>query len=348
MRLAPIIMGRPMSAAAPFRPGWDLLPESSRSFALVIRRLPRRLDDAVMTSYLLCRIADTIEDSRLPAAEKRELLEGFAGSLDAGRFEPPAGLAAPAYRRLLSRTDEVVAGYRALDPAARRIIRERVGEMCSGMARWCDAEIRSFADQNEYCYYVAGLVGRLLTDLFHAFGHVGDRARAQLLEHATDFGLALQKVNIIRDLRGDLEDGRCYWPSEVLARQGLTRASVLRPENLGRSLRALDELVSEQWKYLGAALRYLTILPATELRLRIFCAIPLFMAVATVRACQGNPAVFLDPAGVKIPRHLVRSIVVRSFSLGSFNSYLQSWFRRWQRGLMDRVSPFQAVAALLP
>jgi len=40
--------------------------------------------------------------------------------------------------------------------------------------------------------------------------------------------------------------------------------------------------------------------------------------------------------------------VVRSLSLGSCNNYLQSWYRRWQRGTVDRPSPFHAVASLLP
>jgi len=343
------MMGRKMSSSSgPFRLCWEMLPEVSRSFALVIRWLPRQVDDAVMVSYLLCRIADTLEDSALPAAERRRLLGGFAAGLEEGRPEIPVGAASPAYRRLLENAPEVLAAYRALDPAARRIIRERVGEMCAGMGRWSDREIATLADQDEYCYYVAGLVGRLLTDLFHASGRVTARVRAQLLEHASDFGLALQKVNIIRDLRADLSEGRCYWPADVLARHGLTRQSLLLPANVGRAVAAMEDLVQDQWRYLSAALRYITLLPMTEPRLRIFCAIPLFMAVATVRSCQGNPDVFLSDRPVKIPSGQVRAIVVRSLSLGPFNSYLRSWFRRWRTGLADRVSPFQAVAALLP
>lgn len=328
---------------------WDILPEVSRSFALVIRWLPRGVDDAVMVSYLLCRIADTLEDSQLPVGERRRLLHGFAEGLEAGRPEIPAEAAPTAYRRLLAHAPEVLACYRALEAEPRRIIRERVAEMCGGMARWCDREIGTMADQDEYCYYVAGLVGRLLTDLFHASGRVGARGREQLLDHASDFGLALQKVNVIRDLRADLAEGRCYWPTEVLARHGLSRSTVLLPASVDRAVAAMDELVQDQWRYLSAALRYITLLPMTEPRLRIFCAIPLFMAVATVRSCQGNPDVFLSDRPVKIPSGQVRAIVVRSLSLGPFNSYLQSWFRRWRTGLAaDRVSPFQAVAALLP
>jgi farnesyl-diphosphate farnesyltransferase len=344
------MMDRTMSTkSGSFGLCWEMLPEVSRSFALVIRWLPRQVDDAVMVSYLLCRIADTLEDSPLPVSDRRRLLLGFAEGLEGGRPEVPVEAASPTYRRLLAHVPEVLASYRALDPEARRIIRERVAEMCGGMARWCDREIATFADQNEYCYYVAGLVGRLLTDLFHASGRIGSRARGALLEHAADFGLALQKVNVIRDLRADLGEGRCYWPTEVLARHGLTRSTILQPANVDRALGAMEELVQDQWGYLSAALRYLTLLPMTEMRLRMFCAIPLFMAVATVRCCQGNPDVFLSPHPVKIPSGQVRAIVVRSLSLGPFNSYLQSWFRRWRRGLAtERVSPFQAVAALLP
>ena len=333
----------------PFSLGWELLPEVSRSFALVIRCLPRRLDDAVMVSYLLCRIADTIEDSLRPVAEKRRMLAGFAASLESGLPElPPEGDYPPVYRRLMGHVPEVLACYRTFEPHVRKLIGERVLEMCTGMSKWTDREIVTIPDQNEYCYYVAGLVGKLLTDLFHAYGHVGTRDKAMLDAHAVEFGLALQKVNIIRDVRGDLQDGRCYWPSEIMERHGVDASTILRPENVSRALEVMDELVADQWAYLGAALRYITFLPATQLRVRMFCAIPLFMAVATARACQKNPDVFRSPRSVKIPSRMVRSILMRSLSLGSFNPCLQSWFRRWQRGILDKPSPWQAVASLLP
>jgi farnesyl-diphosphate farnesyltransferase len=333
---------------ASFAACWGILPAVSRSFALVIRRLPGRLDDAVMVSYLLCRIADTLEDSLRPAPERRRLLADFAGSLESGRPEIPADGYPAAYRGLMSRTDAVLDCFRSFDPAVRAIVAARVREMCGGMAKWSDREVATRADQGEYCYYVAGLVGRLLTDLFHVYGHVGARCKAQLEKHAVDFGAALQKVNIIRDVRADVEDGRCYWPSEVLARHGLTRETLLAPANVDRAVAAMDDLIEDLWPHLGAALRYLTLLPVMQLRVRMFCAIPLFMALATARMCQGNADVFLSPRAVKIPSRQVRSILVKSLSLGPFNSYLHSWFRRWRRGGTDRVSPFHAVAALLP
>lgn len=338
-----------MRKIPPFPLCWEILPEVSRSFALVIRCLPRRLDDAVMVSYLLCRIADTIEDSLRPVEEKRRMLAGFAASLEAGRPDvPPEGDYPPVYRRLMRHVPDVLACYRTFEPHVRALIGERVAEMCGGMSTWTDREIVTIPDQNDYCYYVAGLVGKLLTDLFHAYGHVKGREKSQLDAHAVEFGLALQKVNIIRDVRADVEDGRCYWPSEVLARHGLTRETLLAPANVDRAVAAMDDLIEDLWPHLGAALRYLTLLPVMQLRVRMFCAIPLFMALATARMCQGNADVFLSPRAVKIPSRQVRSILVKSLSLGPFNSYLHSWFRRWRRGGTDRVSPFHAVAALLP
>jgi farnesyl-diphosphate farnesyltransferase len=337
-----------MTKTPPFGTGWGILPRVSRSFAMVIRWLPRPLDDAVMTAYLLCRIADTLEDSPLPADERRRLLSRFAGSLDSGRPEmPPAG-ASPAYACLTDKADEILACYRALPADARAVLRGAVTRMCEGMSKWCDREIATLADQNEYCWYVAGLVGLLLTDLFRLTGHVSERDAALLRPLAPDFGLALQKVNILRDLRSDLEERRCYWPTQILARHGLTPAALLLPQNLSRSLAAMRELVADQWSYLETALRYLTLLPLGEWRIRIFCAIPLFMAVATLRRCEDNAEVFLSPRPVKIPGRWVRGITMRALSLAPCNDYLRSWYRRWQRGVLDRPSPFSSLAALLP
>jgi phytoene/squalene synthetase len=56
----------------------QILQHVSRSFALTIPQLPADLRTPVTTAYLLCRIADTIEDeAALPAAAKLASLRRF-------------------------------------------------------------------------------------------------------------------------------------------------------------------------------------------------------------------------------------------------------------------------------
>ncbi|HYC10740.1 MAG TPA: squalene/phytoene synthase family protein, partial [Steroidobacteraceae bacterium] len=56
----------------------QILPHVSRTFALTIPQLPQPLRIAVCNAYLVCRIADTIEDEpALSAAETRVYLERF-------------------------------------------------------------------------------------------------------------------------------------------------------------------------------------------------------------------------------------------------------------------------------
>ena len=55
----------------------------SRTFAIGIRVLPGDLGKAVLVGYLLCRIADTVEDDgRATAARRQELLARFAACFE--------------------------------------------------------------------------------------------------------------------------------------------------------------------------------------------------------------------------------------------------------------------------
>ena len=59
-----------------------ILPDVSRTFALTIPALPAELRDVVANAYLLCRLADTIEDEPvLDSNSKTKFLEQFIGVL---------------------------------------------------------------------------------------------------------------------------------------------------------------------------------------------------------------------------------------------------------------------------
>ena len=62
----------------------DMLPKVSRTFAVCITLLPQDLEHSVLIAYLLCRVADTLEDSPvLLPPEKTKLLDTLSRCLDA-------------------------------------------------------------------------------------------------------------------------------------------------------------------------------------------------------------------------------------------------------------------------
>ena len=61
----------------------EILPAVSRTFALSVQLLRGELGRSVLCAYLLCRIADTLEDDGAAAPEdKARLLEEFLTCLD--------------------------------------------------------------------------------------------------------------------------------------------------------------------------------------------------------------------------------------------------------------------------
>src|SRR3974390_356427 len=80
-----------------------ILPHVSRTFALTIPQLPPALSVPVTSAYLLCRIADTIEDEpALSASETLGFLQRFSAVV-AGTADP-AALARDLEHRLSDRT----------------------------------------------------------------------------------------------------------------------------------------------------------------------------------------------------------------------------------------------------
>src|SRR5579863_10146044 len=80
-----------------------ILPHVSRTFALTIPQLPPALRGPVTSAYLLCRIADTIEDEpALSPAETLAYLQRFKAVVSASA--DPSALASDLTRRLSNQT----------------------------------------------------------------------------------------------------------------------------------------------------------------------------------------------------------------------------------------------------
>jgi len=172
----------------------------ARSFFFASHFLPSRPRVAAYAIYTYCRyIDDAIDEASGPeTAPDRTHLTNLTERILDGSNELPF---AAAFRQ----TCEV---YRIPHPLLDQLI--------EGCCR--DREplrLETFTELEEYCYYVASVVGLMMCPVF------GCRAD-EALSHAVDMGIAMQLTNIIRDIREDWEMGRRYLPAEELAGHGLT------------------------------------------------------------------------------------------------------------------------------
>jgi squalene synthase HpnC len=149
-------------------------------------------------------------DPRRIAAQRTEL-EAQRGRVRAALADAPQGLERDPVMLVLGR-------------AARRfgIPLSELEELVSGVEM--DLTTNRYASWDElrtYCHLVAGVVGQMCVRIF------GFDA-AEALERADSLGIALQLINILRDIREDASMGRVYIPQEELARFGISEESLLR------------------------------------------------------------------------------------------------------------------------
>jgi len=327
---------------------WDwceaMLPRVSRTFALCIRFLPDDVRRPVLLSYLLCRVADTIEDAPgLAPGVKQALLEAFAAALVApgadlrplatafaGRQDADAELARSASRVLDQFLREA--------PAIQAAVTPWVQEMCAGMAEFAAREaqpqpggpplriLQTEADLDRYCYYVAGTVGHLLTALFAACRpRIGASHAARLDALAEDFGAGLQMVNILADVARDRQRGVSFVPEAICRAEGLPAADLLDPAVHPRARAALARVAARARTRLRRAREYCQLLPRSEYQLRLFCVVPYYLALRTLRALEQDALYPAAGQRVKVGRSAVYRTVVAARVCAASNHLLRAY-----------------------
>jgi len=181
----------------------------AKNFAYGIMVLPRDKRRAIAAIYAYARRVDDVADGPEPAEAKRAALEGLRASLDAEPREPVFVALADARERF-------------------GIPREPLAALVEGGLQ--DLEQQTYADFAElrgYCEKVAGAVGLACLPVYGS-----DDTR-----HAETLGIALQLINIIRDVAEDRQLGRVYLPQDELTRFGVNR---LEPSPEFRELMAFQ------------------------------------------------------------------------------------------------------------
>lgn len=332
-----------------------ILPGVSRTFALTIPVLPDRLAAVVTNAYLLCRLADTIEDDvGLDDLQKSTFHARFVAVVEGTE---PAEPFARALSPLLS--DDVLPDEHELVDNAAQVIRvthgfsdqERaaltrcVRIMCSGMPQFQrNRSLRGLVDleqMDNYCYYVAGVVGEMLTELFCLHTPELNKHHDQLMRLAVSFGQGLQMTNILKDIWDDRRSETCWLPRSMFDSGdfALERLDELhRTETFAEGLR---ELVGVAHAHLRNALEYTCLIPKREVGMRRFCLWAIGLAVLTLRNIHRNPA-FTSGNDVKVSRRTVKATIVTTNLTLRSNRALRMIFDRAADGL-PLASPLRAI-----
>lgn len=183
--------------------------ERAKNFAYGLLLLPKEARGAMCAVYAFCRACDDAVDEPDTPERKREALDALRVQLVealSGRPQGPIFTALMDARARYGIPSEYFHGHLE----AFRMDMERT-------------RYATFEELREYCYGVASLVGLMCLQIF---GFSSPEAKGP----AVELGIAMQLVNIIRDVKEDADRGRIYLPLDELARHGVPEEALLRGE----------------------------------------------------------------------------------------------------------------------
>ncbi|KND61304.1 Phytoene synthase [Candidatus Burkholderia verschuerenii] len=336
-----------------------LLKSVSRSFYLTLRVLPPAMRDPIGLAYLLARAADTIADTSLiPPPRRLELLLALRAQVNgapddaalASIADEVAGQQAqPDERVLLERLRDTLAILPQLSAGDAAAVRDIVTTLTTGM----EFDLRTFPDEtsgavvaleragelDRYTYLVAGCVGEFWTKMTCAhLPGILKAPEATMLTRGVRFGQSLQMTNVLRDCARDLRIGRCYLPSSMLARHGLTPQDLLNPQTSTHARPVLCDALRTTLDLYREAVDYTLAIPAHAVRLRLACLWPIMIGLDTLVLLANNEA-WLDPARVsKIRRNDVYRILAASLPLVASNGLVRRWADKRMRAIEAAIS----------
>ncbi|KAI9283014.1 farnesyl-diphosphate farnesyltransferase [Umbelopsis sp. AD052] len=296
---------------------YDFLDKTSRSFSAVIQELDDELRDAICLFYLVLRGLDTIEDDMtLDLDRKCELLRSFDKIIFQRGWNFKDNGPNEKDRHLLVDFQIVIEEFLELPKKFQDVIADITKQMGNGMADYASGDHRentavaTIKDFDLYCHYVAGLVGWGLSDLFAASG-LEDPSIANDKRLSDSMGMFLQKTNIIRDYREDLDDGRQFWPKEIWGQYTDDFAGLVKPENAKTAQAVLSAMVLNVLEHIPDVLTYLKSLKNQSVF--NFCAIPQVMAIATLALVFNNKDVY--HRNVKIRKGTAVKLIMASTNM---------------------------------
>lgn len=315
----------------------ELLKRTARAFYLSLQILPSGARPAMSLAYLLARTADSVSDGEwLPLAERGPALTDLVESLsDAGAVErwktrvASVDSRAGAEAELLHHVPVALSELAALPEDDQRLVRGIVKTLSDGMQvdlhRFPGA-VKDAAELRQHLWAAAGCVGAFWTGVLRLHDSAVRGKGAHLEEVGTRLGNALQLTNVLRDIPGDLADGRCYLPSDELAEAGLSPEDLRIPENESRVAPLFYRWMEHGLAEFEASLEYVLEMPATAPRLRLAALWPWAMGLETLQLLTA-PGWLRGPKR-KVPRSSVYRMMAVTSVLAPFTPLLRWYMRR--------------------
>ncbi|KAF2704043.1 Lycopene beta-cyclase [Pleomassaria siparia CBS 279.74] len=227
------------------------LKKKSRSFYLASSTFQGQIRTDLLLLYSFCRVADDLVDNATSASDASEWiakLQRFLGIAYAdGEFR-----SRDLYNMLRNGFPKETHSALMQLPA-RKLSRQHLEDLLKGFetdvkfSKEKESPIQTSADLELYARRVAGTVAQMCLELiFNAYqSSMSGKDKDKILAAGSRMGIALQYVNIARDIKVDAKLGRVYLPTTWLDEADLTYKSVLEhpwgPEVETVRSRLLDE-----------------------------------------------------------------------------------------------------------
>lgn len=337
----------------------------SRSFALVTPCFEEPLDAFMSIAYLICRVADNIEDcqqsfdwQQARFAEFKQLLQKpmlASNVLASWLREDWLGLDVN-QTRLMQPEDGLMLWqiYALIPDPSKSTICRWISVMVEGMEQVLNPQqepvmvmhnnVRLPAeekDYNRYCYFVAGTVGHMGTELAIAHYQFSLEIAKRLLTGCDGCGRALQKTNIIKDFVEDLTHGVCYLPDAwIKEAYGLPLSLKGAPKTWRQKV--LTQIMTE----LNESVSYVMNIPydAAGYRLAsLLCLLPAYQTI--LLAAQRQDKLFTSEHRVKISRSCLSQCIEDAKSMVRNNSALLQYSQELQNSVEAALSNSSLVIA---
>jgi 15-cis-phytoene synthase/lycopene beta-cyclase len=265
------------------------LRRKSRSFYLASSTFPGPLRTDLLLLYSFCRVADDLVDNAATAEEAKDWISKLHKFLDHAYGDSKSNSSSPeaVYADFPANTRSALQQL----PAS-RLPRQPLQDLLHGfemdLAFNTSSPIKSESDLQLYAERVAGTVAQMCIELiFHLYpSNMTPTKQRKVVDAGNEVGIALQYVNIARDIAVDAHIGRVYLPLDWLREAGITYDEALSQPNDARMESLRTRLLDNAFSLYEGARNAIESLP-TEARGPIRVAVESYMEIGRTLRQKG-------------------------------------------------------------